>query len=156
EHGDDTVEDPQRPLDLDGEVDVAGGVDQVDRVAAPRERGRGGGDADAALLFLLHPVGDRGAFGDLAHARDDTGVEQDALGGGRLAGVDMRGDADVTDRGDRCGRGHGASSSPRWAVAWGGTGARGRGRPAGKTGPVALREAMLPAASSGQPSGSAA
>ena len=31
EHGDGAVEDAQRALDLDGEVDVAGGVDDVDR-----------------------------------------------------------------------------------------------------------------------------
>ena len=34
EHGDRAVEHPQRPLDLDGEVDVAGRVDDVDPVVA--------------------------------------------------------------------------------------------------------------------------
>ena len=35
EHRDGAVEDAQRALDLDGEVDVAGGVDDVDAVVAP-------------------------------------------------------------------------------------------------------------------------
>ena len=35
EHGDGAVEDAQRALDLDGEVDVARGVDDVDRVVVP-------------------------------------------------------------------------------------------------------------------------
>ena len=35
EHGNRAVEDAQRALHLDGEVDVAGGVDDVDRVAVP-------------------------------------------------------------------------------------------------------------------------
>ena len=35
EHGDGAVEDAQRPLDLDREVDVAGRVDDVDPVVAP-------------------------------------------------------------------------------------------------------------------------
>jgi hypothetical protein len=36
EHRDRAVEHAQRALDLDGEVDVAGGVDDVDLVALPR------------------------------------------------------------------------------------------------------------------------
>ena len=38
EHGDRAVEDAQRTLDLDGEVDVAGGVDDVDRGGRPSYR----------------------------------------------------------------------------------------------------------------------
>ena len=60
------------------------------------EAGRGGGgDGDAALAFLLHPVGHGGAFVHLAHLVDRAGVEKDALGRRRLARVDVRGDADV-------------------------------------------------------------
>ncbi len=55
----------------------------------------GGGDRDAALALLLHPVGDRGALVHLAHLVDGAGIEEDALGRGGLAGVDVRGDADV-------------------------------------------------------------
>ena len=42
EHGDGAVEHAQRALDLDGEVDVAGRVDDVDAVVAPAAGGRGG------------------------------------------------------------------------------------------------------------------
>ncbi len=56
EHDDGAVEDAQRALDFDGEVDVAGGVDEVDVEAAPGDGGGGGGDGDAALALLGHPV----------------------------------------------------------------------------------------------------
>src|SRR6201999_4403342 len=89
------VEDTQRALDLDGEVDVAGRVDDVDRVAAPGAlRGRGR-DRDAALLLLLHPVHRGGAVVDFADLVVDTGVVKDALGRSGLARVDMRHDPDV-------------------------------------------------------------
>ena len=38
EHGDGTVEHPQAALHLDGEVDVPGGVDDVDLVVFPERR----------------------------------------------------------------------------------------------------------------------
>ena len=56
EEGDRAVEHAQRALDLDGEVDVAWRVDDVDAVVAPEGRRGGRGDRDAALLLLLHPV----------------------------------------------------------------------------------------------------
>ena len=97
EDGDGTVEDAQRPLHLDGEVDVSGGIDDVDLVLVP-EAGHGGRrDRDAALLLLLHPVGGRGAVVGLAQLVVDARVEQDALGRRRLAGIDVRHDADVAD-----------------------------------------------------------
>jgi hypothetical protein len=95
EHGDGAVEHAQAALDLDGEVDVTGGVDDVDPVVAPLTGGGGGGDRDAALTLLLHPVHRGGAFVHLAHAVDAPGIEEDALGQGGLAGVDMRHDPDV-------------------------------------------------------------
>ena len=58
----------------------------------------GGGrrsDGDAALLLLLHPVHDGGAVMHLADLVGHAGIEQDALGGRGLAGVDMRADADI-------------------------------------------------------------
>ena len=97
EDGDGAVEHAQRTLDLDREVDVAGGVDDVDLVVVP-EAGHGGRrDRDAALLLLLHPVRRRGTVVGLADLVVDARVEQDALGGGGLAGIDVRHDADVAD-----------------------------------------------------------
>ena len=95
EKGDGAVEDAQRALDLDGEVDMARRVDDVDAMLLPLAGGRGGGDRDAALLLLLHPVHDRAALVDLAHLVGAAGVIEDALGRRRLSGVDVRHDADV-------------------------------------------------------------
>ena len=97
EHGHGTVQHAQGALHLDREVDVAGGVDDVDLVVLPEAGHRGGRDGDAALLLLLHPVGGRRAVVGLAQLVVDTRVEQDALGGGGLAGIDVGHDADVAD-----------------------------------------------------------
>ena len=95
EHGDRAVEHAQRALDFDREVDVAGRVDDVDAVIAPEAGRRRGRDGDAALLLLLHPVHDGGAFVHFADLVGDAGVEQDALGRRGLAGIDVGHDADV-------------------------------------------------------------
>src|SRR5688572_5336769 len=54
-----------------------------------------GGDGDAALLLLRHPVHRRRALMDLADLVDLLGVEEDALGDRGLAGIDVGDDADV-------------------------------------------------------------
>ena len=95
EHGDRAVEDAQRALDFGGEVDVARRVDDVDAVIAPETGRRGRRDGDAALLLLLHPVHDGGAFVDLADFVRNSGVEEDPFGGRRLPGIDVGHDADV-------------------------------------------------------------
>ena len=114
EHHHGAVEHAQRALHFDGEVDVSRGVDDVDAVlvvlrvhAAPKTGGGGGRDGDAAFLLLLHPVHDRGAVVDFADLVREAGVEEDALGGGGLAGVHMGDDADVAVAGDGCAAGHG-------------------------------------------------
>ena len=101
EHRDGAVEHAQAALDLDREVDVAGGVDDVDPVALPLTRGGRGGDRDAALALLRHPVHDGGALVDLADLVGATGVVEDALGRRGLAGVDVRHDPDVAGAGKR-------------------------------------------------------
>src|SRR5690242_17787561 len=55
-YGAGTVKNAQRALHLGREVDVAGRVDDVDADVAPVAGGRRGGDGDAALLLLRHPV----------------------------------------------------------------------------------------------------
>ena len=72
-----------------------GRVNDVDLVLAPEAGGGGGGDGDAALLLLGHPVHRGGALVHLAHPVELAGVEEDALGGGGLAGVNVGGDADI-------------------------------------------------------------
>ena len=95
EDADRPVEDAQRPLHLRREIDVPRGVDDVDPVLAPEAGGRRGGDGDAALALLHHPVGGGGALVHLAHLVDGAGVIEDPLGRGRLAGVDMGHDSNV-------------------------------------------------------------
>src|SRR5206468_10042523 len=97
-----TVEHAQATLDFDGEVDVPRRVYDVDAVFGigeihplPETGGRRRGDGDAALLFLLHPIHGGRAVVHLADLVVHAGVEKDALGRGRLPGVNMRGDADV-------------------------------------------------------------
>ena len=89
------IEHAQAPLDLDGEVHVPGRIDDVDTMIAPERRRRGSRDRDAPLLFLGHPVHGCSAFMDLTDLVDLLRVEEDPLGHGRLAGVDMRDDSDV-------------------------------------------------------------
>ena len=95
EHGDGAVEHAQRALHLDGEVDVARRVDDVDAVVLPLRRRRGGRDGDPALLLLLHPVHRGGALVDLAHLVGAAGVVEDPLGRRGLARVDVGHDPDV-------------------------------------------------------------
>ena len=94
------VEHAQRPLDLDREVDVARGVDDVDLMVVPVDVGRRRGDRDAALALELervHGGADAVAAVDLVHAVDAAGVVEDPLGEGRLPRVDVGADADVPD-----------------------------------------------------------
>ncbi len=107
EHRDRPIQNPQAALDLDREVDVTGRVDDVDPVIVPGAGGRGRGDGDAPLLLLLHPVHGRGALVHLADLVRLSGVIEDALGRGRLAGIDVRHDADVAIALEGCGSGHG-------------------------------------------------
>ena len=96
EDGDGAVEHAERPLDFHREVHVAGRVDDVDPAVVPEAGGRGGGDGDAALLLLDHPVHDRRPLVHLADLVGPAGVVEDPLGGGGLAGIDVRHDADVS------------------------------------------------------------
>ena len=110
EHADGAVEHAQRTLHLDGEIDVAGRVDDVEPLAVPDRGGRGRRNGDAALLLLLHQIHGRGAVVHLAHLVALAGVIEDALGRRGLAGIDVRHDAEVAVVLDRMGAGHGDQS----------------------------------------------
>ncbi len=101
EHRDGAVEHPQRTLHLVGEVDVAGGVDQVDPVPVPVAAHRGGEDGDAAVAFLGVEVGDGRAVVDLAALVGGAGEVEHPFGDGGLAGVHVGEDAEITDGGQR-------------------------------------------------------
>ena len=100
------VDDEQRPLGghqraahLVGEVDVAGGVDQVQPVglAVPRGVPEGDGvalDGDAALALDIHRVEDLVA--ELARLHAAAALDQ-PVGQRRFAVVDVGDDAEITD-----------------------------------------------------------
>ncbi len=107
-HDDGAVEHAHGALHLCGEVDVSRGVDDVEAVLlrhvllillgglAPETGDGSRGDGDAALALLLHPVGGRLALVHLADFVLRTGVEEHALGRGRLARVNVGNDAEVS------------------------------------------------------------
>ncbi len=141
EDDDGAVEHAERALDLGREVDVPGGVDDVDRdrvvVAVLPLAGDGGGDdGDASLAFFLQVVGRGAPLVDVAHPVDLAGVIEDALGGRRLAGVDVGDDPDVPDRGQGAwlsvavhgGASFGAKRCKRVREMRSGRGCRGSGR----------------------------
>ena len=110
QNGNGTVQNTQRTLNLNSEVNVTRGVDDVDTMAvlleesrivlglgmAPIAGGSSGSDGDTTLLLLFHPVHRSSAVMNLTDLMVDTGVVQDALGGGGLTCVDVGHDTDVT------------------------------------------------------------
>jgi hypothetical protein len=74
------VEHLERTVDLDGEVDVSRGIDDIQAVVVPLATGCRGLDSNAALLFLIHEVG---------------GELQNSLGGRCFTGVNMGENADI-------------------------------------------------------------
>jgi hypothetical protein len=95
EHSDGPVENPERTFDFNGEVHVSGRVDDVNTVTLPPAGGSSGGDRDAPLLLLHHPVHRGSALVHLAKLVSLAGVEENTLGGRGLAGVDVRHNPDV-------------------------------------------------------------
>src|SRR4029453_17035006 len=73
---------------------------------------------DARLLLLGHPVHGRGALVDLADLVDLLRVEEDPLGHGGLAGVDMRDDSDVPRACERNLTCHGVLGSWVYHLKW--------------------------------------
>ena len=113
EHNDRAVEYAQRTFYFNGEVNVAGGIDDVYAVVVvltnrtfPEGGHSSGGNGDTALLLLHHPVGGRGAVVHLAHLVAQTCVEQDPLGSGGLARVNVGTDTNVTVAVNCCSTSH--------------------------------------------------
>src|SRR6185437_4304881 len=94
-HGAGSIQHAQRALHLSGEIHVARRINNVDADVAPETRRSGGGNGDAALLLLLHPVHGGGAFMHFADPVRNAGIKKDALSRSGLAGIDVGHDADV-------------------------------------------------------------
>ena len=84
------IESQQRPIDLNAKVHVTRRVDEFDARPFPGQRGRGGGDGDATLAFLFHPIEHGRALFDLAHAALNLRIKEQALTQRGLAGIHMR------------------------------------------------------------------
>jgi len=95
EDGDDAVEHTQRAFDFHGEIDVPGGVDDVDCGFLPPAGDGGRGDGNAAFLFLLHEIHSGLAVVHFADFSRGAGKEQNPFGYGRFTRIDVRDDADV-------------------------------------------------------------
>jgi hypothetical protein len=89
------IEHAQGALDLDREVDVAGCVDQIERVVPPRNPGGGRADRDPALALGRHPVECAGALLHLAQRALHAAQIQHALRKRGFARIDVRGDAQI-------------------------------------------------------------
>ena len=95
EDDDRAIEHAKAALDLDGEVHVPGRIDDVDAMIVPEAGRSSRGDRDPALLLLGHPVHGGRALMDLTELVDLLRVEEDPLGDGGLARIDMGDDSDV-------------------------------------------------------------
>ena len=95
QHDHAAVQHPHGPLDLDGEIHMAGRINQLNLMIAPRQPGHGGGDGDAVYLLFGQIIHVGRAFMDFANLVGRAGVIQHSLGERGLAGVHMGGDADI-------------------------------------------------------------
>ena len=94
------VQNAQRAFDLDGEIDVAGGIDDIDFMILPFAVGGCRGDRNAAFFLQFHGVHRRPdavfAF-DVVDRVDTLGIKQDPFGKCGFAGINMGTDADIPD-----------------------------------------------------------
>ncbi len=96
EHGDHTIEHPHGTLHLNGEVHVAGCINDVDAVIFPAGGNRRSGNGDAPLALLRHPVGHGGAVMHLTDLVHNTRIEQDPFGCGGLTGINVCRDTNIS------------------------------------------------------------
>ena len=87
----------ERTAYLVREIDVAGGVDEVELMVAPGHAHGAGLDRDSVLALQLHRVDH--LVTHLAQGHGPRRFEQ-PIGEGRLAMIDMRDDAEVADAGE--------------------------------------------------------
>ena len=100
ERSDSTIEDTERALYFDGEVNVPWGVDEVDLVLSvvvvPEGSRSSGGNRDTTLLLLLHPVHRSTTIVYFTDLVGQTRIKEDTLRRSRLTGIDVGHDADIS------------------------------------------------------------
>ncbi len=97
DHEDDTLAGGEAATDLVAEVDVTGGVDQVEDVAVPVDPDVLRLDRDAPLAFEVHRVE---VLRPHVPCVDGAGDLQDPVRQRRLAMVDVRNDREIADEGE--------------------------------------------------------
>ena len=95
EHEHRAIQNAERPLHLDREINVPRRVDDVDLVVVPVDGGRGRGDRDAALALQVHVVHHGTLTLDFLDGMGAARVIQDPLGQRGLARIDVRRDSNV-------------------------------------------------------------
>ena len=93
--GDSAVENAQRALHLDREVNVTGRINDVDTMILPMAGRRSRRNRNAALLLLCHPVHRGSAIVNLTDLVGDARVKEDTLCRRCLSGIDVSHDADI-------------------------------------------------------------
>ena len=91
-----TVEHPEGTFNFDSEVHVSWGVDDVDPGILPNGRSSGRSDRDPTFLFFIHPVHLGSPIVGFTNLVNLTGVVQNPFSGGRLPGIDVGHDPNVT------------------------------------------------------------
>ncbi|MFT6864260.1 MAG: hypothetical protein ACJAVK_002824, partial [Akkermansiaceae bacterium] len=91
-----TIENLQRTIDFNREVNVPWSIDDVHAITVP-ETSRGSGlNGNSPLSFLDHEIGRGLAIVDLTRFVNFTGELEDPLGGRGLSGINVCEDANVT------------------------------------------------------------
>ncbi len=96
-HEDGEIDHAERSVDVADEVGVAGGVDEVDLVTLPLERGVGQRQRHAPLRFLGVVVEHGVAVLDSAQAADGSGPVEQRLGQRRLSRPAVADEGDIAD-----------------------------------------------------------
>ena len=96
EHCHRPIKHAQGAFNLNGEVDVARRVNNIDTSSLPEAGGCSRLNGDAALLLLSHEVHRRSAIVRLTDLVVLAGVVQDAFGGRGLACIDVSHDANIS------------------------------------------------------------
>ena len=92
-----SVQDTQRALYLDGEVNVTRGINNVDLLTMPKTGSCRGGNGDSAFLLLFHPVHSAGTIVGFPNLVVDARVVQDAFGYSGFTSINVSHDADVAN-----------------------------------------------------------
>ena len=96
EYADAAIENLQRTINFDSEVNVAGSIDDVESVVFPKACCSSGLNRDATFLLLFHKVSRCSSIVNFADLVDLASELEKSLSCGRLACVDVGEDSDIS------------------------------------------------------------